>query len=151
MTERLRLRINGSLREIEVRSRERKRINFAVDGRSYEVAFDDEVQAATPPSSVGKPPARSSIKTPDTTHPTSPSKGGTRVVRAPIPGVVLAILVTEGETVQAGQTMLRLEAMKMENNIFSPVDGVIERIFVAEGEELKDAQPLVEIRDSKRK
>jgi biotin carboxyl carrier protein len=154
MTERLRLRINGSLREVEIRSRERNRLNFSIDGRGYEVSFDEEVPAPSvaPAGSKGasKPQARQSAGSAEATHTSDSNKSGAHTIRAPIPGVVIALLVTEGEWVQAGQTILRLEAMKMENNIFAPVDGVIERLFVQAGEELMDAQPIVEIRASKK-
>jgi len=55
-------------------------------------------------------------------------------VKAMLPGVVAKIIVREGERVRKGDTMMILEAMKMENEIKSPKDGIVKQITVREGE-----------------
>ena len=59
-------------------------------------------------------------------------KKGGKIV-APMPGKVISLLVNEGDTVRAGQDILILEAMKMENRIKSPVDGTVKLLKTAEG------------------
>ena len=52
---------------------------------------------------------------------------------APLPGNVLAINVKPGESVKAGQTLLLIEAMKMENEVVAPCDGVVKQLAVSKG------------------
>lgn len=66
------------------------------------------------------------------------------VVRAPIPGVVTAVQVRPGDEVQAGQQLLVLEAMKMNNSIRSTRSGRIAEVHVQVGQQVKHSQPLVE-------
>ena len=67
------------------------------------------------------------------------------VVVAPIPGRVMSVRVSRGESVRAGQTLVMLEAMKMENEISAPRQGVVRDIWVAEGATVKKDQRLLEI------
>ena len=66
-------------------------------------------------------------------------------MRAPLVGRVLRILVSEGQQVRAGQTLLVLESMKMENEIVSPRDGTVRNIRVREGETVERGQVLMEV------
>jgi pyruvate carboxylase subunit A/propionyl-CoA carboxylase alpha chain len=68
----------------------------------------------------------------------APSAGGPAGgLAAPMPGAVVRILVAVGDTVEAGQPLLVLEAMKMEHTIRSPQDGTVAAINVAEGEQVQ--------------
>ncbi|WP_457548478.1 biotin/lipoyl-containing protein [Archaeoglobus sp.] len=58
-------------------------------------------------------------------------------VKAMLPGVVTKIIVKEGESVKKGDTIMILEAMKMENEIKSPKDGVVKQIVVKEGDRVE--------------
>ncbi len=64
-------------------------------------------------------------------------------VVAPMPGLVLDISVSQGQTVTQGESLLILEAMKMENVIKSPVDGVIKSIDVTVGQSIAKSQVLI--------
>jgi len=64
-------------------------------------------------------------------------------VVAPMPGLVLEISVIQGQSVTQGESLLILEAMKMENMIKSPVDGVIKSIDVSVGESISKSQVLI--------
>ena len=66
-------------------------------------------------------------------------------ITAPMAGRILRVAVGEGDLVQAGDLMLILEAMKMENEIRSPRTGVVERVLVAAGERVGGGAPLVVI------
>lgn len=65
---------------------------------------------------------------------------------APMPGRVVRILVKEGESVKEGQTILIVEAMKMENEIHAPISGVVEAIFVKPGDNVTPDDALLRIR-----
>lgn len=67
---------------------------------------------------------------------------------SPMPGKILSILSSVGESVNAGQTLLILEAMKMENRICSPVDGVVTAIHFEAGTQVNQGAILIEIEES---
>ena len=67
---------------------------------------------------------------------------------APMPGQVRAVNVSEGETVTKGQTLLVLEAMKMEIRIQSLQAGVVKKLFVKQGQTVEREQILIDIEDS---
>ena len=66
-------------------------------------------------------------------------------VEAPLPGTVFKLLVSTGDTVSAGQDVIVLEAMKMENNLSTPVSGTVKRIFVKEGDVVPAGGVMLEI------
>lgn len=65
-------------------------------------------------------------------------------IKAPMPGMVLNILVAEGQEVKKGDALLILEAMKMENILKSPSDGVIKKIVAIEGNAVEKNQLLIQ-------
>lgn len=69
--------------------------------------------------------------------------GGGGTLTAPMPGKVVKIMVAEGEKVEEGQTLLILEAMKMQNEYKAPVAGVVTKIFIQEGTAVETAAPMV--------
>src|SRR5512138_1314310 len=66
-------------------------------------------------------------------------------LRAPMPGLVVAVPVTEGQSVKKGQVILILESMKMQNELKSPRDGTIGRIRVKAGETVEQKQTLLSV------
>lgn len=70
---------------------------------------------------------------------------GSGTIPAPLPGLVLDLLVREGDAVKAGQTLLIMEAMKMENQIQAPFDGTVKKIFVQKGANISEGDRLIEI------
>jgi biotin carboxyl carrier protein len=66
-------------------------------------------------------------------------------INAPMPGSILRVNVSKGDSVTKGQSLIILEAMKMENEIKSPVDGKISFIKVTKGESVNLGQTLLEI------
>ncbi|MFT4604875.1 MAG: biotin carboxyl carrier protein [Rhodothermales bacterium] len=68
-----------------------------------------------------------------------------REIRAPMPGLVLSVLVEVGQSVTAGDGLVVLEAMKMENELRASTDSVVERIHVAVGEAVGKGALLIEV------
>ena len=60
-----------------------------------------------------------------------------------MPGLVLSVLVTEGDEVKKGDNLLVLEAMKMENMIKSPTDGIIKKIEIKQGNKVEKNELLI--------
>jgi biotin carboxyl carrier protein len=65
-------------------------------------------------------------------------------IKAPMPGLVVNILVKEGDTIKKGDALVTLEAMKMENIIKSPADVVIKKINISKGQALEKGQIMIE-------
>ena len=72
---------------------------------------------------------------------------GEAVLRAPMPGLVSNVLAAEGATIQRGQTVVVLEAMKMENDLASPRTGVVKQLRVAKGQTVNQGDVLAVIGD----
>ena len=119
-----------------------RKFNIKVNGQAYEVEVEEvaggfapapvvPVAAAPAPAvaPVAAPaPEKAEVKATPAPAPVAAPAGGTQL-KAPMPGTVIDFKATNGAAVKKGQTVLILEAMKMENEIVAPVDGVI--TFVA--------------------
>ena len=106
--------------------------------RSMEVEVDGEIYAVRILSVEGEAIV-SSVKSTDTRH-RGDVPGG---VKSSIQGMVLDIKVRAGQKVSAGETLLVLEAMKMENPVVSPIDGTVTVIFVENGAVVQSGDVLV--------
>ena len=119
-----------------------RKFNIKVNGQAYEVEVEEVaggfapapvVPVAAAPASAVAPvaapaPEKAEAKAAPAPAPVAAPAGGTQL-KAPMPGTVIDFKATNGAAVKKGQTILILEAMKMENEIVAPVDGVI--TFVA--------------------
>lgn len=119
-----------------------RKFNIKVNGQAYEVEVEEVaggfapapvVPVAAAPAPVAAPvaapaPEKAEAKAAPAPAPVAAPAGGTQL-KAPMPGTVIDFKATNGAAVKKGQTVLILEAMKMENEIVAPVDGVI--TFVA--------------------
>jgi len=70
---------------------------------------------------------------------------GVRKITAPMPGKIVRVLAGEGTAVQAGQSVIVIEAMKMQNELKAPKAGVVKKINVAEGAAVDAGQTLAEV------
>lgn len=73
----------------------------------------------------------------------APVSAGDNTVTSPMPGTILGVKVKEGDAVKAGQLVIILEAMKMENEIVAPADGVVASVAVKEGDTVETDATLV--------
>lgn len=71
----------------------------------------------------------------------------TTIVRAPMPGRIVAVNVKKGDTVRAGQVAVILEAMKMENEIPVENDGTVVQVYVEENDTVDVGDPLFEVEE----
>jgi biotin carboxyl carrier protein len=110
-----------------------------VEGRPVEALFDTSLKWVR--SSAGYFPLE--LRDLDSGGP-APESGDGRV-KAPIPGVITRLLVGRGTRVRAGQTILLVEAMKMENPIAAPREGLVSELFVAEGQRVTLGEVLAEV------
>ncbi|MGN0601472.1 MAG: biotin/lipoyl-containing protein [Oscillospiraceae bacterium] len=105
-----------------------KRYNITVNGKAYDVAVE-EVDGGSAP--VAASPAPTAAPAP-AAAPAAPVADGTKVT-APMPGTILDIKVAVGDTVEAGQAIVVLEAMKMENDVNAPCAGKVLSINTTKG------------------
>lgn len=104
-----------------------RKFNVNVNGTSYEVHVEE----------IGGQPAG------DTPAAASATPHGQEIVAAPMPGSVLDVRVRPGDTVAAGQAVLVLEAMKMENEILTPRDGTVISVNVTKGAAVNSGDTLL--------
>lgn len=110
-----------------------------VDGRPYELLVDPDMRWIKAYDGIHPVEVR------DKNEQTVRTRSSDGRVKAPIPGLISRILVSAGEAVTAGQPVIMLEAMKMENEIRAPADGVVVAIPVSPGETVVRNQVLVEL------
>ena len=103
-----------------------RKYRVTVNGTVYEVELEEitgAVPAAAPTPAAEKPAAPA---------PAAPAGEGERIT-SPMPGTILAVNVTPGQSVKKGDVLMILEAMKMENEIMCPRDGVVGSVQAAKG------------------
>lgn len=121
-----------------IREVEYMKFKVTLNGKTYEVEAEKgapmpetvyTAPAAAPAPAVEAPAAPATAPAPAA----APAAVSGTVVSSPLPGNVLAIEVDPGEAVKAGQVLVLIEAMKMENEIVAPCDGVVKQILVNKG------------------
>jgi biotin carboxyl carrier protein len=108
------------------------RVEVVVDGWRFELDVEDAERAEL---------RRRASRAPDAEAASGPAE-----IRAIIPGRVAAVRVTAGDVVEAGQTLLVVEAMKMQNELRATQAGTVERVAVGEGETIDAGDVLVVVR-----
>ncbi len=125
--------LNGKIYEVEVEKGE------AVLKAEYEAALPQAAPVASAPvatAPVAAAPAQAAAPV---------ASGNGEVVKSPLPGNINGIKVSVGQKVKAGDVVIILEAMKMENEVSATKDGTISQIFVTKGAVVETGAALVEI------
>lgn len=138
------LKVNDRQYTAEVKEITAEQARVVVDDTEYTV---DLIELGRRPSAA---PVRVASERPTAApvakaRPTSSSQTSAGTIDAPLPGLILQIKVKEGDTVAAGQCVLVMEAMKMENQITAPHNGSVKKVFVSEGDSVSEGNSLVEI------
>ncbi|MBQ8860920.1 MAG: biotin/lipoyl-binding protein [Ruminococcus sp.] len=107
-----------------------KNLRITVNGTTYDVQVE-EVNGAVAPVAAAPAPAPA----------TAPADA--KPLPSPMPGTILSVNVTPGQAVKAGDVLLILEAMKMENEIKAPSDGTVATVNVEKGATVDSGQTLV--------
>lgn len=138
--------INGNQYDVEIQNVEDNIVEVEVNGSKYQVEIEKKIQPVKTPKLVR------TVATPSTDIDKSQQKTakpaeakGVGTIKSPLPGVILNVLVKEGDVVKIGDKILILEAMKMENNINSDKEGKIKSIKVKQGDSVLEGEVLVEI------
>lgn len=123
--------------------------HVVVNGVDYEVEIEGAKASTVSKPQVAPAPksANSAMITPSSATPSpriaaaAPSSGYS--VKCPLPGTVLSVKVAAGDTIAAGQTLVVLEAMKMENNIDADRGGVVKQVLVQQGATVMEGDVLI--------
>jgi len=136
--------IQGNNYEVEINNFEDNIAEVDVNGTVYKVQIQQEIKQIKTPKlvrSVAIPSSETDVA--KTSKPTERKGGG--LLKAPLPGVILEMKVKEGDVVKIGDTLLVMEAMKMENNIKTDKEGKVVSVKVKAGDSVLEGDVLVEI------
>ena len=137
------LKINGNDYNVDINEVEGQEIKLNVNGTEYVVTVDQAIQQQ--PKPMARPvaaqvaPAAGGVQ-----KASAPAAAGAKVT-TPLPGTILDVFVNVGDAVKAGQTVVLLEAMKMENNIEADTDGTVKEVKVRKGDSVLEGDVLVVI------
>ena len=121
-----------------------KQYTITVNGVAYDVTVEEKNGGVvSAPKAVEK--SAPAAATPVASAPQAAAKEGNVAVSAPMPGKILAVKAKEGDSVKAGDVLLVLEAMKMENDIVAPQDGVVASINVKVGDSVESGAKLASL------
>ena len=135
---------------------------IVIDGKEYKVGLKEigrkkdllsgahqRVESAQAPAASPAAPVKSLSVVSEPSLPTQRVEkvgGGDGAIGSPLPGLIIDVLVKEGDAVKAGQNVVIMEAMKMENEIRAPFDGVVSALSVSVGQTVLGNQVLAEVK-----
>ena len=129
--------VNGRVFEVELIHKVGTSVSFLIAGKRYDTDVaphllrqSHEANSSKSGSIAVAPPPRAQTAKTD-------------AVYAPMPGIIVSIAVKAGDEVQLGQTVLVMEAMKMENNVASPRAGKVKSVAISPGQEVGNQQLLI--------
>lgn len=138
------VKIEDTTYEVMVGDLQARPVIASVDGEDFEV-WPEEMSIPTDSSSSSTPVQPVSI--PQTQKPVDEANENTKSVKAPLPGVIIDIMVSEGDPIAYGQELCVLEAMKMKNTIRANREGRIKKIHITVGDQVQHSALLMEFED----
>ena len=124
---------------------------ITLNGKAYEIEVEEISESEAKSASSEKAPAAAPVAkavpaaAPAAKSSAAPVSGGAGSVNAPMPGTILRVNKNVGDSVNAGESVVVLEAMKMENDINSPKAGVVKALYVNKGDTVASGQVLFEV------
>ncbi|MBM3136958.1 MAG: acetyl-CoA carboxylase biotin carboxyl carrier protein subunit [Chloroflexi bacterium] len=135
------VKIEDKTYEVTVGDLQARPVIASVDGEDFEVWPEEmSIPTESSPSSTSAQPA----SIPPMQKPVNESNGDTKSVKAPLPGVIIDIMVSQGDPITYGQELCVLEAMKMKNTIRANREGRIKKVHVNVGDQVQHSALLME-------
>jgi acetyl-CoA/propionyl-CoA carboxylase biotin carboxyl carrier protein len=121
------------------------KIVVEVNNKRFDVAVSgiESLSSDSDSSEPDRPPRRVSRPSSDPQYTASATSGDSQEITAEMQGTILSVSVGEGDSVEAGETICVIEAMKMENDVLADRDGTIERVMIQEGNSVDIGDVLV--------
>lgn len=119
-----------------------KNLRITVNGVAYDVQVEELGADAAPAAPAAAAPVKAAAPAPKKK---AAAAGAGEKVAAPMPGTIVSVNVSDGQSVKKGDVLVVLEAMKMENEIKAPSDGTITSVAVSKGESVDTGATLVTI------
>ena len=141
-------KINGAEYKCAVEEIEAGLTNVTVNGKTYQVETEKPAAPAPKPvapkaAPVAAAPAPAAAPASAAAPAAAPVAADGVKVKSPLPGSVIKVVVTEGQAIKKGDTLLVLESMKMENPIMAEQDGTVKQIVVAAGQNVMQDDVLL--------
>ena len=129
-------KINGQEYKTSVEEKEGGKAEVTVNGKKYDVELPASAKKAT-----AAPAAKAAAAAPAAAK--AASAGSGMQVKSPLPGSIIKVLVSVGQAVKRGDTLLTLESMKMENTVAAECDGTVKQVAVQPGQNVMQDDLLV--------
>ena len=113
-----------------------KSYRITVNGNVYDVTVEETTGNGAAPVQQSAAPAPQLVKTQQAATPQSAGNAGSVEIKSSVPGKVIAVEVSQGQAVKAGDTVVILESRKMEIPVVAPQDGTIASLAVSQGNEV---------------
>jgi biotin carboxyl carrier protein len=142
MMVRYRITLEGTTYEVEVLGDPtQNRVQVLVNGEAFHIQVSDLEKAHGAESPAPVPPDSPPPVLP-VSPPTAPTTNGTQLI-SPLPGKVISVAIEPGQHVDAGDELIVIEAMKMNNRIRAPRAGTVGKILVQVGQQVNHGAPLL--------
>ena len=140
--QKLKFNINGKHYEATVAETSHNVAEVELNGKKYTVEVERAESVAVPHIAAPKPAAAAPVAAPAAAPKVA---AGANSVTAPLPGSVTVADVKGGDAVKAGQTLIIMEAMKMENEVLAPADGTVTAVHVSGGQAVQQGDALLDL------
>jgi biotin carboxyl carrier protein len=143
--------VNGSDPDMDIIQTSKGKFHFLISGRSYTaeiISVDKETKSCIIKVGDKIIPVQIRDKYDELLQEIGIDEtSGKKVndIKAPMPGMVLKVMVENGQPIKRGDSIVVLEAMKMENILKSPADGIVKKIFVTKGDKVEKNQVMVNL------
>jgi glutaconyl-CoA/methylmalonyl-CoA decarboxylase subunit gamma len=140
MMNKYKFKINNTLYEADILDVKGNNVKIEVNGKSYDVEIQREEPKPKP--RIAAAPAREASEVTEAIS----GDGPARQIKAPLPGVIIQVLVKPGDVVKTDQKVCTLETMKMENAIKAESDGVITAVRIVPAQSVNQDEVLIEMK-----
>ena len=140
--QKLKFNLNGKHYEATVAETSHNVAEVELNGKKYTVEVERAESVAVPHIAAPRPAAAAPVAAPAAAP---KAAAGANSVTAPLPGSVTVVNVKAGDAVKAGQTLIIIEAMKMENEVLAPADGTVTAVHVSGGQAVQQGDALLDL------
>lgn len=140
--QKLKFSINGTKYEATVAEKEHNVAEVELNGKKYVVEMERAESVAVPHLAAPKHAAASHVAAPAAAP---KAAAAANAITAPLPGSIISVNVKAGDAVKAGDTLIIIEAMKMENEVMAPTDGTVKAVHVSAGQAVQQGDALIDL------